>query len=142
MPSDHHQQPHPQEVETPAAQPSVVHDHSTTTATTAEAETPVEPTSPPPDASDAVPHARGPPVVGVEDMGLQDGKGVEMPLANVEGDSGEQTAAQNGQQTKPEGADHDGDIVLGDVKNEGARQEQRSAEDTSKGTEQETENKD
>ncbi|PYH42080.1 uncharacterized protein BP01DRAFT_394471 [Aspergillus saccharolyticus JOP 1030-1] len=27
-----------------------------------------------------VPHARGPPVVGVEDLGLQDGKGVEMNL--------------------------------------------------------------
>lgn len=72
-------------------------------------------------------------------MGLQDGKGVEMPLASVEEGSNEQTTTQNGQQPKPEGADHDGDIVLGDVKNEGA---QPSAEGTSKGTEKETERKD
>ncbi|PYH84486.1 hypothetical protein BO82DRAFT_352039 [Aspergillus uvarum CBS 121591] len=36
-----------------------------------------------------IPHARGPPVVGVEDLGLQDGKGVEM---NLDG------AAESGQQ--------------------------------------------
>ena len=47
--------------------------------------------SPPPPDTEELPHARGPPVVGVEDMGLQDGKGVEMPLSNGEG--GEAAAA-------------------------------------------------
>ncbi|KAL3434335.1 hypothetical protein BDV09DRAFT_170219 [Aspergillus tetrazonus] len=40
-------------------------------------ETPAEPT-------EEVPHARGPSVLGVEDMGLQDGKGVEMTLQGKE----------------------------------------------------------
>ncbi|KAF9883160.1 hypothetical protein FE257_004045 [Aspergillus nanangensis] len=38
--------------------------------------------SPPGDAADDVPHARGPQVIRVEDMGLQDGQGVEMTLTN------------------------------------------------------------
>jgi hypothetical protein len=42
-----------------------------------EGETPAEPT-------EEVPHARGPSVLGVEDMGLQDGKGVEMTLQGKE----------------------------------------------------------
>lgn len=49
--------------------------------------------SPPPADTEELPHARGPPVVGVEDMGLQDGKGVEMPLSNGEGG---ETAAASG----------------------------------------------
>lgn len=31
---------------------------------------------------DEIPHARGPSVLGVEDLGLQDGKGVEMVLSD------------------------------------------------------------
>lgn len=85
-------------------------------------------------------------MVGVEDMGLQDGKGVEMALANVEDGSSGQAAVSNDQQPKPgesSGADNDGDIVLGDVKNRGAEEGQRSNEaDTSKGTEKESERKD
>lgn len=42
-------------------------------------------TSPPAEDGEEIPHARGPAVVGVEDMGLQDGKGVEMSLSASEG---------------------------------------------------------
>lgn len=41
-------------------------------------------TSPPAEDGEELPHARGPTVVGVEDMGLQDGKGVEMSLSPAE----------------------------------------------------------
>ncbi|OJJ97862.1 hypothetical protein ASPACDRAFT_45162 [Aspergillus aculeatus ATCC 16872] len=44
-----------------------------------------------------VPHARGPPVVGVEDLGLQDGKGVEMTLDGA-AESGQQQQQQQQQQ--------------------------------------------
>ena len=40
------------------------------------------------DSSEAVPHARGPPVVGVEDVGLQNGRGVEMSLSTEEASNG------------------------------------------------------
>lgn len=49
----------------------------------------------PPADSEEVPHARGPPVVGVQDLGLQDGKGVEMPLSNADG-SGDASSAPPG----------------------------------------------
>lgn len=62
--------------------------------------------------SEELPHARGPPVVGVEDMGLQDGKGVEMPLEGEDGDSTGNTTEKN------EGDDKDGD---GDISLEDAR---------------------
>ncbi|KAJ9302410.1 hypothetical protein DTO217A2_7403 [Paecilomyces variotii] len=75
-----------------------------------------------PEAEEDAPHARGPSVLGVEDMGLQDGKGVEMTLTS-------QTAPENGadtsateQQGQPEGVDagngnpdSDGDILLSDA---------------------------
>ncbi|OJJ49336.1 hypothetical protein ASPZODRAFT_140243 [Penicilliopsis zonata CBS 506.65] len=75
--------------------------------------------------SDEAPHARGPRVVGVEDMGLQDGKGVEMTLADADdkasgaGASNEQQMDQDGTETdaistKGIAVDGDGDIVLGD----------------------------
>lgn len=32
--------------------------------------------------AEEIPHARGPSLLGIEDMGLQDGKGVEMTLSN------------------------------------------------------------
>ncbi|RJE21630.1 hypothetical protein PHISCL_06036 [Aspergillus sclerotialis] len=139
IPAHHQQHLHQQEVETvAAAQHPVSHGHATTPHTAAEGETLRDPTSPPSDTSEEVPHARGPPVVGVEDMGLQDGKGVEMPLASVEdGSSSEQP--KHGEQASSEsrGADNDGDITLGDFKNgEGSSEGQRTAEaDTSKATE-------
>lgn len=55
--------------------------------------------SPPPADTEELPHARGPPVVGVEDMGLQDGKGVEMPLSNGEGGEAAAAASKNDRNT-------------------------------------------
>ncbi|KAJ6021216.1 Protein phosphatase 4 core regulatory subunit R2 [Penicillium herquei] len=76
--------------------------------------------------SDEVPHARGPSVLGVEDLGLQDGKGVEMNLeaqqiASTDGANdaipanlGAAIEAKTGTESNP--ADKDGDIVLEDTK--------------------------
>ncbi|KAJ5709708.1 Protein phosphatase 4 core regulatory subunit R2 [Penicillium malachiteum] len=76
--------------------------------------------------SDEVPHARGPSVLGVEDLGLQNGKGVEMNLeaqqiasadgANDEAPAnlGASTEAKTDIESNP--ADKDGDIVLEDTK--------------------------
>ncbi|KAL2848532.1 hypothetical protein BJY01DRAFT_211494 [Aspergillus pseudoustus] len=85
--------------------------------------------------TDEIPHARGPAVLGVEDMGLQDGKGVEMTLLSTDtgadgqppsaGESAaEQPSAQEsaigaGETTattaaSSEDADGDGDITLSD----------------------------
>ncbi|PYI12390.1 hypothetical protein BO78DRAFT_392250 [Aspergillus sclerotiicarbonarius CBS 121057] len=89
--------------------------------------------SPPPDALEDIPHARGPSVIGVEDLGLQDGKGVEMDLSSAEGSASElQSGSQEGQQQQQTGqtqgdnqgseeaaklsADGDGDIALEDAK--------------------------
>lgn len=90
--------------------------------------------SPPPADSEEMPHARGPPVVGVEDMGLQDGKGVEMPLSNVDGggdappgdtatkqlaqEKDNKNRKQDHSSESPEGEkrDGDGDISLDDAK--------------------------
>lgn len=139
IPAHHQQQLHQQEVETVAvAQHPVSHGHATATPTAAEGEPVRDPTSPPSDTSEEVPHARGPPIVGVEDMGLQDGKGVEMPLASVEdGSNSEQPKHGDQASSESRGADNDGDITLGDIKNgEGSSEGQRTAEaDTSKATE-------
>ncbi|KAI9376015.1 hypothetical protein BJX61DRAFT_492389 [Aspergillus egyptiacus] len=97
--------------------------------TTLEGETTTEPT-------EEVPHARGPSVLGVEDLGLQDGKGVEVTLSNTQaGTDGAQTseagagepssasAAGPGGAAEPTAdltttslvdADGDGDITLSD----------------------------
>lgn len=73
--------------------------------------------------TDELPHARGPPVVGVEDMGLQDGKGVEMPLEGEGGDASEKkadgddsTGDSEQKEGEGDGKDGDGDISLGDAK--------------------------
>ncbi|RAL17186.1 uncharacterized protein BO97DRAFT_474269 [Aspergillus homomorphus CBS 101889] len=52
-------------------------------------------------AVEDVPHARGPPVVGVEDMGLQDGKGVEMNLDGASGDDDDGRQQQQSQTQAP-----------------------------------------
>lgn len=85
----------------------------------------------PGESSDEVPHARGPPVVGVEDLGLQDGKGVEMDLAEQQtdgsaGDGAGDAATSTAEASSAEGpqgkgnetstGDKDGDIVLDDPK--------------------------
>ncbi|KAJ0420103.1 hypothetical protein BJY00DRAFT_284749 [Aspergillus carlsbadensis] len=82
--------------------------------------------------TEEIPHARGPSVLGVEDMGLQDGKGVEMTLLSTDagtdnqpssaGESAaEQPSAQEpstgvGESTAVSGddVDGDGDITLSD----------------------------
>ncbi|OOF95720.1 hypothetical protein ASPCADRAFT_207059 [Aspergillus carbonarius ITEM 5010] len=107
--------------------------------------------SPPPDALEDIPHARGPSVVGVEDLGLQDGKGVEMDLSSAEDGASElHTASQEGQQqqlqtgptqgdsqmseeTAKLSADGDGDIALEDAKAAG---EETSGIETAKKDEQ------
>ncbi|OJJ74710.1 hypothetical protein ASPBRDRAFT_193412 [Aspergillus brasiliensis CBS 101740] len=92
------------------------------------------------EALEDIPHARGPSVVGVEDLGLQDGRGVEMDLSSGGDGAPElQAAGQEGSQQQPqpqpqqeqeqqttgqgeeeEGtkptADGDGDISLDDVR--------------------------
>ncbi|GFF41199.1 hypothetical protein IFM46972_06460 [Aspergillus udagawae] len=90
-------------------------------------------TSPPPaDPSEEIPHARGPPILGVADMGLQDGKGVEMTLAQDANAHATQSPAQaeqpsstaddqteNREPASRANADSDGDIQLDDAKEAG-----------------------
>ncbi|KAJ5086698.1 hypothetical protein NUU61_008005 [Penicillium alfredii] len=116
-----------------SAQPQDVDVGTTASATmmTVETEHPAAATaSPPAESSEEFPHARGPPVVGVADMGLQDGKGVEMPLEQdgqqpSQSDNASDTkssapgAAMTGEPATKEGSattDQDGDIVLEDTK--------------------------
>lgn len=101
--------------------------------------------SPPADASEDVPHARGPRVLGVEDLGLQDGKGVEMTLPAAEENPNKQSEQQE-QTDQPapehdtkqaagkEKADGDGDIVLGDI--QGAGEQQQPVSDETKKSDQ------
>ncbi|EAW10688.1 uncharacterized protein ACLA_051600 [Aspergillus clavatus NRRL 1] len=92
-----------------------------------------------PETTEEIPHARGPPVLGVEDMGLQDGKGIEMNLSNdkdamdiqtstsasasgsatadTEPSSAAEGQSNSGLEPAPQAdADGDGDIQLDDVK--------------------------
>ncbi|KGO37854.1 Protein phosphatase 4 core regulatory subunit R2 [Penicillium expansum] len=106
-------------VEGAAALPTQPEEQGTTTLVPAEAEGSAATTSPEP--SDEVPHARGPIVLGVEDMGLQDGKGVEMRLATDGAADAPDAAAATATQATEEQAkdeptsDKDGDIVLTDT---------------------------
>ncbi|KAJ5814911.1 hypothetical protein N7474_006688 [Penicillium riverlandense] len=106
--------------------------------------------SPPPDQSEEVPHARGPMVVGVEDMGLQDGKGVEMNLgeqgasADSQGADGANDSAASATEPQATGdsaaADKDGDIVLDDSKpKEGEESKTEGSSAESKREEKKTE---
>ncbi|KAJ5781589.1 uncharacterized protein N7518_010072 [Penicillium psychrosexuale] len=79
-----------------------------------------------PELSDEVPHARGPMLLGVEDMGLQDGKGVEVRLTadGLDGATDVPTAATptnatEQQETAESTGDKDGDIVLTDTEPKG-----------------------
>ncbi|PGH01825.1 hypothetical protein GX51_05005 [Blastomyces parvus] len=87
------------------------------------------------DELEEVPHARGPNILGVEDMGLQDGKGVEMslsttpPRTDVVRSGGDLAADLNdtlqastandssggGDLKDDTDRDADGDIVIGDI---------------------------
>ncbi|KAJ5504161.1 Protein phosphatase 4 core regulatory subunit R2 [Penicillium fimorum] len=75
-----------------------------------------------PEPSDEVPHARGPILLGVEDMGLQDGKGIEMRLgtdgaADVPAPAAATATRAIEEQEKAESTvDKDGDLVLEDTK--------------------------
>lgn len=106
-------------VEGTEALPTQPEEQGTTTLVPSEAEETAATTSPEP--SDEVPHARGPIVLGVEDMGLQDGKGVEMRLAadgaaNVPAVAATTTTQPTEEQEKAESTgDKDGDIVLTDT---------------------------
>ncbi|KAL3464707.1 hypothetical protein BJX64DRAFT_88918 [Aspergillus heterothallicus] len=83
--------------------------------------------------TEEIPHARGPSVLGVEDMGLQDGKGVEMTLlsqgADADGQASSAGATEQSSTQRPDNAagdttaatavsgddaDVDGDITLTD----------------------------
>lgn len=79
-----------------------------------------------PEPSDEVPHARGPILLGVEDMGLQDGKGIEMSLS-TDSTAGVPAAVAatpgSGEQGKESTADKDGDIVLEDKPKEKTKTE-------------------
>ena len=69
--------------------------------------------------SEEIPHARGPPVLGVEDLGLQDGKGVEMVLDTKTGNSAAATSgpSNTGNEKRDQDmiADADGDIEIRDA---------------------------
>jgi hypothetical protein len=81
------------------------------------------------EGADVVPHARGPDVVGVEDMGLQDGKDVELQISRgspkaeetmagevqAEGGQSSGEAVKREDEERAELANGDGDIVLTDV---------------------------
>ena len=76
-----------------------------------------------PEPSDEVPHARGPVLLGVEDMGLQDGKGVEVSLGAESESAVPAVTSATGETPGIEAlaktelaADKDGDIVLQDTK--------------------------
>ncbi|OQD65411.1 hypothetical protein PENPOL_c006G05653 [Penicillium polonicum] len=110
-------------VEGTEALPTQPEEQGTTTLVPAEAEETAATTSPEP--SDEVPHARGPIVLGVEDLGLQDGKGVEMRLAtdgtaDVPAAAATTTTQATEEKENAESTgDKDGDIVLTDNPKQG-----------------------
>ncbi|WEW57646.1 DNA repair protein rad50 [Emydomyces testavorans] len=75
-----------------------------------------------PPRDEKIPHARGPSIIGVEDMGLQDGNDVQMTLLAsepAEVSTQNQLASEEKEGEKSASAsleeDGDGDIVIGDV---------------------------
>lgn len=69
-------------------------------------------------SEDTVPHATGPDVLGVEDMGLQDGRGVELQLGRKPPDDDKGAVAVTEAEGSPElggTSSGDGDIVLTDA---------------------------
>ncbi|KKY27991.1 hypothetical protein UCRPC4_g00726 [Phaeomoniella chlamydospora] len=74
------------------------------------------------EADEIGPHARGPDVVGVEDMGLQDGNNLELQLGRGVGETESDTSAAvaisepiQTQTTKTLDIDAEGDVVLADA---------------------------
>ncbi|KAF7588132.1 hypothetical protein BBP40_006132 [Aspergillus hancockii] len=92
----------------------------------------------PTDSSEDIPHARGPRTLGVEDMGLQDGKGVEMTLEEeANNTTTEQNGQQDGNQDSTKGsADGDGDMTLDDAKGASDETAASASGGTAEGTEQ------
>lgn len=83
--------------------------------------------SPDSEDGDSVPHPRGPALLGVEDLGLQNGRGVEMTLETAATNSTPHAAdtggETQGQQVSSElDADADGDVVIADVPEAGETQ--------------------
>ncbi|KAL1958182.1 hypothetical protein VTO42DRAFT_5037 [Malbranchea cinnamomea] len=78
------------------------------------------------EASEEIPHARGPPVLGVEDLGLQNGEGVEMTLDTKPGNAASAPTEHNTQrdQDAPAAlhADADGDVSIADAPEKKANQ--------------------
>lgn len=107
--------------------------HPPATSTVVENEALGSTASPPPGEADELPHARGPPVVGVEDMGLQDGKGVEMPLSDGEEGGGGSSSGDNNDSkdhtTEDEPAQETGD---GDQKKQGTQASSSSSAEEGK----------
>ena len=66
------------------------------------------------EADDTAPHATGPNVVGVEDMGLQDGQDVELQLNRKYPE-----VTQQESESRPDTPQNDGDIVLADADGKG-----------------------
>ncbi|KAJ5983398.1 hypothetical protein N7481_005497 [Penicillium waksmanii] len=97
--------------------------------------------SPPADSSEEVPHARGPPLLGVQDLGLQDGQGVEMTLGEQEsqgaGADGPADIQPQASTSEANPADKDGDIVLDgtQTKEEEGKMEDTAAADSAKASE-------
>lgn len=97
--------------------------------------------SPPADSSEEVPHARGPSLLGVQDLGLQDGQGVEMTLGEQESQgAGAEGPADNQPQislSEANPADKDGDILLDEspIKEEQGKMEDTAAADSAKSSE-------
>lgn len=63
-----------------------------------------------------IPHARGPSVLGVEDLGLQDGKGVEMVLSDP-------NKSQEEEKSEMDVSDSVGDLIPDEVVSEAATKE-------------------
>ncbi|KAL9618442.1 MAG: hypothetical protein Q9160_006820 [Pyrenula sp. 1 TL-2023] len=92
---------------------------------------------------DAVPHATGPDVVGVQDMGLQDGQDVELQLGrkppeeeqseSVETGSEGLSEQKAGGEGGGEGGDVDGDVVLTDADGKTEQDEKADASGENEG---------
>lgn len=95
--------------------------------------------SAPTEPSEEVPHARGPSTLGVEDLGLQDGKGIEVELGAQDGQDGAPSSSAMGSsvmEDAPTSTDQDGDISLDDATSQGdTKTEQKTSDVPQSGNE-------
>ncbi|KAI2794765.1 hypothetical protein POX_a01366 [Penicillium oxalicum] len=93
----------------------------------------------PTEPSEEVPHARGPSTLGVEDLGLQDGKGIEVELGAQDGQDGAPSSSAMGSsvmEDAPSPTDQDGDISLDDATSQGdTKTEQKTSDVPQSGNE-------